>query len=171
MNRKRNKRSNASPRTYFKSRLTPDHLADCATFARMFHARKAETKAAKDEPTWTRAYLEERTGISQNSWGDYIRGDRPMTPKAMVCIENLYGYPKENFRCWPRAQGAAPAKQSPAAIAAAIAELPAIERVALTETLRLLLNAPRGRRAKVIETMRRMLRASGKISLVKASSG
>lgn len=150
-----------------KPSLSDHAIADCRTFARIYHARKAETRAS-NEPTWNFAHLGKLTGISQNTWGEYVREERPISAKAMAWIEKLYAYPKENFKCWPRA--GSPSREEAPSIVAAIAQLPEGERSALMETLRQLLNARKNRRAKIIQTMRRMLGASGKITLVKTSS-
>ena len=161
MNKKRTNRTRSSDTRRVKPRLSANTIADCRTFARLYHERKNETRAAQDEPTWNFVYLEKLTGVSQNTWGEYVREERPLSPKAMAWIEKLYAYPKENFRTWPRAGH----DESPSVIEA-IAQLPDGER----ETLRQLLRSPKNRRAKIMQTIRRMLGASSKIALVKTSS-
>lgn len=164
MKQKQSSTPKASRTRRVKPRLSANAIADCRTFARLYHARKAETREAPNEPTWNFAHLEKLTGMSQNTWGEYVREERSIGPKAMTWIEKLYAYPKERFKNWPR-----PGEEAPSVIDA-IAQLPDGERTALTETLERLLKAPKNRRARILQTMRRMLGASGKIALVKNSS-
>jgi hypothetical protein len=165
MKQKRSSASKAVRTQPVKRRLSESSKRDCRTFARLYSAKKAATQASADEPTWNFVHLEKLTGISQNNWGEFVREERSIGPKAMTWIEKLYAYPKERFENWPR-----PGDETAPWIIDAIARLPDGERTALTETLEKLLRAPKNRREKIIQTMRRMLGASGKIAFVKASS-
>lgn len=167
MTQKRNKKTKASRDNNVESGLTPDQLADCRTFARLYDERKEQTRGLENEPTLNFVRLEELTGISQTTWGNYTRAERPIAATAMAWIEEIYAYPKENFKGWPRTS--TPVRN--ASMLAAVGQLQYGERSALTELVRQLAKAPKDRRAKIIATMSRMLGASGKIALAKTSSG
>lgn len=158
-----------------ESSLSADALADCRTFARLYKQKKRSTRNS-EEPTLNYARLETLTGISQNTWGAMALGKRALHAKAMIAVERHYGFPKENFKRWKAVAAewevaAAATSSTAGAIATAVAELPASERIALLASLDQLMKAPKKRRAKIIETMRRMLGASGRITLAKASTG
>ena len=117
-------------------------------------------------PVWSYAHLERLSGISQNSWGAYANEARPLTVHAMSWIERLYEFPKESFRTYPRAGGSS----APPSIVGSIAQLPESERSELANLLHQILKAPKKRRAKIIERVRRVVRSYGKSTAEKMSS-